>query len=94
LQYEISIEGRRLLWAKFGAELPAGDLLTYIESDGEDYILTDIVLNNITGVQIESAALFEPSDAAPGKCIAGTSEASVLEPNFALFYKVGTRSIY
>ena len=46
MQYEISIEGKKILWAKFKTEMPAGELLLYIENDGSDYIMTDYVLSS------------------------------------------------
>jgi hypothetical protein len=93
-QYEISIEGQRILWAKFKAEMPAGDLLEYIDSDGNDYILTDIYINGkFYGVSCKSAPLFKsPADGYVG--IAGTMNGtSTGVTPFALWYRSSNRRL-
>ena len=60
MQYEISFEGARVLWSKFGQPVKLG-LIEYAESDGVDYVLTDIILDNrIYGFRHKSAPLFAP----------------------------------
>ena len=74
-QYEISIEGGRVLWAKFDKEIKTG-ILEYVESDGYDYVLTDIYISDaIYGMRCKSASLF-PSGGSSSKALAGTRESS------------------
>ena len=93
-QYEISIEGQRILWAKFKAEMPAGDLLEYVDSDGNDYILTDIYINGkMYGMECKSAPLFK-SPAAGYVAIAGSQNGTAASSTpFALWYRSSNRRL-
>lgn len=43
--YEISIEGKRAIYAMFGVDIVDGDELQYIYNDDDDYIITDYILS-------------------------------------------------
>lgn len=91
MQYEISIEGGRVLWAKFGAELPTGELLEYIENDGVDYIMTDIYMSSrMYGMRCKAVPLFA-SGQTTNYAVAGTRQVSgvVDQTSFFMWYLSG-----
>lgn len=75
-QYEISIEGGRVLWAMFDEPAIEGEELPWIENDGTDYILTDYYPDeNDVRQSVKFAVLRTLTH---HQCIVGTSESSTL----------------
>ena len=95
-QYEMSIEGCRVLWAKYDKEIKTG-IIEYVENDGVDYIMTDIVLDSkIYGMRHKSMPLFEPGGAS-SVALAGTRSASgQANTIFTMWYRGSTsdRRVY
>ena len=85
-QYELSIQDGRIAYAVFEKQFDNGQFLTYIESDGQDYILTDIYIDsNIYGVSCKSAPLFD--GATKSGAVAGVNNKSgSSNMPFALYY--------
>ena len=90
MQYEISFEGARVLWSKFVQPVKFG-LLEYAESDGVDYVLTDIILDSrIYGFKHKSAPLFAPGGSS-NVALAGTRSASgQANTIFTMWYRGST----
>lgn len=64
-QYEMSIFDKRILVSAFGTPLVEGEVLNYIESDGVDYILTDIYPDStFYGFRAKSATLWDAASSA------------------------------
>lgn len=95
MQYEISIEDGRILWSKFKANsLEGGMYLEYIENDGTDYIMTDILMSNsMYGFQCKSAPLFSDTGT---YAIAGTRSVSgvISSTSCFIWYISGNRATY
>lgn len=75
-QYEISIEGGRVLWAMFDEPAIEGEELPWIENDGTDYILTDYYPDANDVKQSVKFSVLETLT--HHQCIVGTSESSTL----------------
>lgn len=59
-EYELNIRDGKVLCSAFNAPPPSGVFLTYIENDGSDYILTDIMIDsNMYGVSYKAASLLD-----------------------------------
>lgn len=76
MQYEISIEGGRVLWAMFDEPAIEGEELPWIENDGTDYILTDYYPDENDVKQSVKFSVLETLT--HHQCIVGTSEDSTL----------------
>lgn len=90
MQYEISFEGARVLWSKFGQPVKFG-LIEYAENDGVDYVLTDIILDNrIYGFRHKSAPLFAPGGSSSVALAGARSASGQANTIFTMWYRGST----
>ncbi len=77
-QYEINIRGNRASYNVYGAPSPSGTYISYVENNGSDYILTDIIIdNNIVGLEAKVVPLFnKPSESSTYYSLMGTRKTS------------------
>lgn len=63
-EYELNIRDGKVLCSMFDAPPPSGEFLTYIENDGSDYILTDIMIDsNMYGISYKAVSLLDVDSA-------------------------------
>ncbi len=90
MQYEISFEGARVLWSKFGQPVKFG-LIEYAENDGTDYVLTDIILDNrIYGFKHRSIPLFAPGGSSSVALAGARSASGQANTIFTMWYRGST----
>lgn len=92
-QYEMSIFDRRILISSFGTPATEGELLEYVENDGMDYILTDVIMStDMYGMRCKSAPLFDDGQTT-NYAIAGTRAESgtASGTSFFMWYLSGTQ---
>lgn len=87
MQYEIRIEGDLVTWAKFDKGMTFG-VIEYAESDGSDYVLTDILLSDaVYGMRCKSAPKFGMGGSS-SVAVAGTRQGtSTANTAFVMWYR-------
>lgn len=96
-QYELNIIERRILVSSFSTPMPNGNVLDFIESDGSDYVLTDVVIgDNVYGMRYKASPLFSP-DSSNYYALAGArASSSKVDTPLAMWFMHGNggRQLY
>lgn len=92
-QYELNIRDGRILWSQFNPPTPEGEELEYVQSDGADYVMTDIYMSDkMYGMRCKAAPLFANGQSS-NYAIAGTRQksGSTADTSFFMWYLSGTQ---
>lgn len=88
-QYEINIRGNRASYNEYDAPSPSGTYISYVENNGSDYMLTDIIIgNNIVGLEAKVVPLFDkPSASSTYYSLMGTRKSSsTADTSIGIYY--------
>lgn len=92
-QYELNIRDGRILWSQFNPPTPEGEELEYVQSDGSDYVMTDIYMSDkMYGMRCKAAPLFA-SGQSSNYAIVGTRQTSgsAAATSFFMWFLSGTQ---